>query len=102
MEDDIMMGFEYGEVESLKRLVKKYGKVISEQEDLIRKLQARLDGKDDIDFDREDMLANLETAQQYLSEVYHVAIDAGLEDIEDLMSAADSCVIEAIDALNNR
>ena len=43
MKDDIMMGFEYGEVESLKRLVKRYGKVISEQEDLIRKLQDRLD-----------------------------------------------------------
>ena len=100
MKDDIMMGFEYDEVDSLKRLVKRYGKVISEQEDLIRKLQARLDGKQE-SFDREGMIANLEAAQQYLSEVYHAAIEAGLTEIESQMSCADSCVNEALSALDD-
>ena len=100
MKDDIMMGFEYDEVDSLKRLVKRYGKVISEQEDLIRKLQARLDGKQE-SFDREGMIANLEAAQEYLSEVYHAAIEAGLTEIESQMSCADSCIGEAISALDD-
>ena len=100
MKDDIMMGFEYDEVDSLKRLVKRYGKVISEQEDLIRKLQARLDGKQE-SFDREGMIANLEAAQEYLSDVYHEACDAGLTEIESLMSCADSCIGEAISALDD-
>ena len=100
MKNDIMMGFEYDEVDSLKRLVKRYGKVISEQEDLIRKLQARLDGKQE-SFDREGMIANLEAAQEYLSEVYHAACEAGLTEIESLMSCADSCIGEAISALDD-
>jgi uncharacterized protein YutE (UPF0331/DUF86 family) len=99
MKNDIMMGFEYDEVDSLKRLVKRYGKVISEQEDLIRKLQARLDGKQE-SFDREAMINNLEMAQQYLSDVYNEACDAGLVQIESLMSCADSCVCEALSALD--
>jgi hypothetical protein len=101
MKNDIMMGFEYDEVESLKRLVKKYGKVISEQEDLIRKLQARLDGEEEVTFDRDGMIANLEAAQQYLSDVYHEACDAELVEIEDLMSCADSCIGEALSALSD-
>ena len=100
MKDDIMMGFEYDEVDSLKRLVKRYGKVISEQEDLIRKLQARLDGKQE-SFDREGMIANLEAAQEYLSDVYHEACEAGLTEIESLMSCADSCISEALSALDD-
>ena len=100
MKDDIMMGFEYDEVDSLKRLVKRYGKVISEQEDLIRKLQARLDGKQE-SFDREGMIANLEAAQEYLSDVYHEACEAGLTEVESQMSCADSCIGEAISALDD-
>ena len=99
MKNDIMMGFEYDEVDSLKRLVKRYGKLISEQEVLISKLQARLDGKEEVTFDRDGMIEKLEEAQALLSDVYHEAIEAGLTDIEGLMSAADSCVNEALDAL---
>ena len=100
MKNDIMMGFEYDEVDSLKRLVKRYGKLISEQEVLISKLQARLDGKEEVTFDREAMINNLEMAQQYLSDVYNEACDAGLVQIESLMSCADSCVCEALSALD--
>ena len=100
MKNDIMMGFEYDEVDSLKRLVKRYGKLISEQEDLIRKLQARLDGKEEVTFDREGMIEKLEQAQLLLSDVYHEACDAGLTEIESQMSCADSCIGEAISALD--
>lgn len=91
--------FEYSEVEVLKRMLKGYGKVISEQEDLIRKLQDRLHGKQET-FDRVGMIANLEAAQEYLSEVYHAAIEAGLTEIESQMSCADSCVSESIAVLD--
>ena len=100
MKNDIMMGFEYDEVDSLKRLVKRYGKLISEQEVLISKLQARLDGKEEVTFDRDGMIANLEAAQQYLSDVYHEAIEAGLTEIESQMSCADSCICEALNELD--
>jgi hypothetical protein len=100
MKNDIMMGFEYDEVDSLKRLVKRYGKLISEQEVLISKLQARLDGKEEVTFDRDGMIANLEAAQQYLSDVYHEACEAGLTEIESQMSCADSCIGEALSALD--
>lgn len=92
---------EYSEVEALKLLVKRYGRTISEQEDLIRKLQARLDGKEE-SFDRDGMIANLEVAQDHLSDVYHAACEAGLVEIESLMSCADSCLSEAISALTDR
>ena len=100
MKNDIMMGFEYDEVDSLKRLVKRYGKLISEQEDLIRKLQARLDGKEEVTFDRESMIAKLEEAQALLSDVYHEACEAGLTEIESQMSCADSCICEALSELD--
>jgi|LakMenE18May11ns_1017448.scaffolds.fasta_scaffold9423305_2 hypothetical protein len=100
MKNDIMMGFEYDEVDSLKRLVKRYGKLISEQEVLISKLQARLDGKEEVTFDRDGMIANLEAAQQYLSDVYHEACEAGLTEIESQMSCADSCICEALNELD--
>ena len=99
MKNDIMMGFEYDEVDSLKRLVKRYGKLISEQEVLISKLQDRLESKEEESYDRDGMIEKLEEAQALLSDVYHEAIEAGLTDIEGLMSAADSCVNEALDAL---
>ena len=100
MKNDIMMGFEYDEVDSLKRLVKRYGKLISEQEVLISKLQARLDGKEEVTFDREGMIEKLEEAQVLLSDVYHEACEAGLTDIEDQMSCADSCICEALSQLD--
>ena len=100
MKNDIMMGFEYDEVDSLKRLVKRYGKLISEQEVLISKLQARLDGKEKVTFDREGMIANLEAAQALLSDVYHEACEAGLTEIESQMSCADSCICEALNELD--
>ncbi len=100
MKNDIMMGFEYDEVDSLKRLVKRYGKLISEQEVLISKLQARLDGKEKVTFDREGMISNLEAAQALLSDVYHEACEAGLTEIESQMSCADSCICEALNELD--
>ena len=95
-----MDSFTYSDVESLKNLIKRYAKVIEDQEVIIRNLQARLDESLEPSYDREGMIANLEAAQGYLSEVYHAAIDAGMKDIESLMSSADSCVTEAIDALS--
>ena len=100
MKDDIMVNeFEYSENESLRRLIKKYTKVIDKQQKMIENLQERLESKEKVSYDREGMIANLEEAQALLSDVYHEACDAGLTEIESLMSAADSCVCEALDAL---
>lgn len=100
MKDYIMVNeFAISENESLKRIIKKYAKVIDKQQKMIENLQSRLDESLEPSYDREGMIANLEAAQGYLSDVYHEAIDAGLTDIEGLMSAADSCVGEALDAL---
>jgi GTPase involved in cell partitioning and DNA repair len=101
MKNDIMVNeFEYSEIESLKRLIKKYAKVIDKQQALIVNLQDRLESKEEESYDRDGMIEKLEEAQALLSDVYHEAIEAGLTDIEGLMSAADSCVNEALDALN--
>jgi GTPase involved in cell partitioning and DNA repair len=100
MKNDIMVNeFECSEIESLKRLIKKYAKVIDKQQALIVNLQDRLESKEEESYDRDGMIEKLEEAQALLSDVYHEAIEAGLTDIEGLMSAADSCVNEALDAL---
>lgn len=95
------------EVESLNRIVKRYGMVMQEQEKTILDLRARLLElcvnwqPSEISYDREGMLDKLEQAQLLLSDVYHEAIDAGLTEVESQMSCADSCIGEAISALDD-
>lgn len=94
------------EVESLKNIVKRYAKVMKEQEKTILDLRARLLElcvnwqPSEISYDREGMLDKLEQAQLLLSDVYHEACDAGLTEVESQMSCADSCIGEAISALD--
>ena len=93
--------FEYGENQSLRNIISKYAAVIETQEQTIVQLRAQLDAvgayKEEVDFG--SMITDLEIAAEHLSEVYGTACDAGLTRIEDLMSCADSCIAEAIDAL---
>jgi len=95
------------EVESLKNIVKRYAKVMKEQEKTILDLRARLLElcvnwqPSEISYDREGMLDKLEQAQMLLSAVYHEACDAGLTEVESQMSCADSCICEAISALDD-
>jgi hypothetical protein len=42
------------------------------------------------------MIDKLEQAQLLLSDVYHEATEAGLSNVESLMSCADSCIGEAL------
>ena len=99
MVKDIMEN--HGENQSLRNIISKYAGIIESQERTIEQLRAQLDAlgtyKEEVDFD--SMIADLEQAQECLSEVYGTACDAGLTRIEDLMSWADSCISEAIDAL---
>ena len=94
------------EVESLKNIVKRYSKLIGEQEKTILDLRARMLElcvnwqPSEISYDREGMLDKLEQAQNLLSDVYHEACEAGLTEIESQMSCADSCIGEAISALD--
>jgi Zn-dependent oligopeptidase len=96
--------FEYGENQSLRNILNKYASVIESQKITIEDLRAQLDSlkasKKEVDVD--SMIADLEQAQDCLSEVYGVACDAGLSRVEDLMSCADSCISEAMDVLQNR
>ena len=46
------------------------------------------------------LLSKLITAQELLSDVYHTSIEMDDSNIESLMSAADSCIIESIDSIN--
>ena len=95
------------EVESLKNIVKRYSKVMQEQEKTILELRARLLElcvnwqPSEISYDRDGMIAKLDHAQGLLSDVYHEAIEAGLTEIESQMSCADSCIIEALSALDD-
>ena len=95
------------EVESLNRIVKRYGMVIEEQEKTILDLRARMLElcvnwqPSEISYDREGMIDKLNDAQGLLSDVYHEAIEAGLTEIESQMSCADSCIIEALSALDD-
>lgn len=45
------------------------------------------------------LIQKLMDAQDLLSDVYHNAIDVNNNQVESLMSVADSCINEAIDAL---
>lgn len=49
---------------------------------------------------RDQILSDLDQAQRLLENVYHYAQDINDGNIERLMSAADSCIIEAIEALD--
>jgi hypothetical protein len=94
------------ENESLTNIVKRYAKIINEQEKTILDLRARLLElcvnwqPSEISYDREGMIDKLEQAQNLLSDVYHEACDAGLTEVESQMSCADSCIGEAISALD--
>lgn len=94
------------EIESLSRIVKRYGMIIEEQERIIKELRAKLLKMSDTwkppepSYDREGMISKLDHAQGLLSDVYHEAIKAGLTEIESQMSCADSCIGEALNVLN--
>jgi hypothetical protein len=96
------------EVESLKNIVKRYSKLIGEQEETILDLRVRvesmlewcLENPSEPSYDREGMIAKLDQAQNLLSDVYHEACEAGLTEIEDQMSCADSCIGEALSRLD--
>jgi hypothetical protein len=93
------------ENESLTNIVKRYAKIIGEQEKTILDLRARmlelcLENPLEPSYDREGMIAKLDHAQGLLSDVYHEAIEAGLTEIEDQMSCADSCICEALSQLD--
>ena len=47
-----------------------------------------------------EIVEKLKQAQDLLSDVYHYACEQGYEPLEDYMSCADSCIIEAFDYLN--
>jgi hypothetical protein len=55
---------------------------------------------DKLGMSKEDMLEKLQTAQGLLSSVYHEACDSDYPNLESLMSAADSCISEAMDSIN--
>ena len=86
---------------SLRNIIKKYAGIIESQQQTIEQLQARLDALSAPVVDVDSMIADLEQAQECLSNVYGTACDSGLTRVEDLMSCADSCIAEAIDALQN-
>ena len=94
------------EIESLKNIVKRYGMVIEEQENIIKDLRIRnlklIENwtPPKPSYDREGMIAKLDHAQGLLSDVYHEACEAGLTEIESQMSCADSCIGEALSQLD--
>ena len=94
------------EIESLKNIVKRYGMVMEEQENIIKDLRFRnlklseTWKPSEPSYDREGMIAKLDHAQGLLSDVYHEACEAGLTEIESQMSCADSCICEALSELD--
>lgn len=52
--------------------------------------------------DKMDLIQKLMDAQDLLSDVYHSAITMNNGGVEQLMSVADGCIIDAIDALTDR
>ena len=94
------------EIDSLKNIVKRYGMVIEEQENIIKDLRFRNLKLSETwkppkpSYDREGMIAKLDHAQGLLSDVYHEACEAGLTEVEDQMSCADSCIGEALSELD--
>jgi hypothetical protein len=55
---------------------------------------------DKLGMSKKQMLEKLETAQGLLSSVYHEACDSDDTNLESLMSAADSCVLEAMEYIS--
>ena len=94
------------EIESLKNIVKRYGMVIEEQENIIKDLRFRNLKLSETwkppepSYDRDGMITKLNHAQGLLSDVYHEACEAGLTEIESQMSCADSCICEALSELD--
>ena len=94
------------EIESLNRIVKRYGMVIEEQENIIKDLRFRNLKLSETwkppepSYDRDGMITKLNHAQGLLSDVYQEACEAGLTEIEDQMSCADSCICEALSQLD--
>ena len=94
------------EIESLNRIVKRYGMVIEEQENIIKDLRFRNLKLSETwkppepSYDRDGMITKLNHAQGLLSDVYHEAIEAGLTEVESQMSCADSCICEALSELD--
>jgi hypothetical protein len=94
------------ENESLTNIVKRYAKIIGEQEKTILDLRARMLElcvnwqPSEISYDREGMIDKLDQAQNLLADVYHEACEAGLTEIESQMSCADSCICEALSELD--
>jgi hypothetical protein len=50
---------------------------------------------------KNDILSDLDQAQRLLERVYGYAQDIKNANVEQLMSVADSCIIDAIEALDN-
>ena len=94
------------EIESLKNIVKRYGMVMEEQENIIKDLRFRNLKLSETwkppepSYDRDGMITKLNHAQGLLSDVYHEACEAGLTEIESQMSCADSCICEALSELD--
>jgi len=94
------------EIEFLNRIVKRYGMVIEEQENIIKDLRIRNLKLSETwkppepSYDRDGMIDKLDQAQNLLSDVYHEACEAGLTEIESQMSCADSCIGEALSQLD--
>lgn len=55
---------------------------------------------DKLGMSKGDMIEKLRTAQGLLSSIYHEACDFDDTNLESLMSAADSCISEAMDHIN--
>ena len=47
--------------------------------------------------DKDQLYSKLEQAQSLLSEVYHFAQNGGFQELEHLMSVADTCIIDALE-----
>jgi hypothetical protein len=50
-------------------------------------------------FTKHKLIQKLEYAQMILSEVYDYARQNGLDEVEHQMSAADCCIIDALDEI---
>jgi hypothetical protein len=46
-----------------------------------------------------EIQVKLKMAQDILSDVYHYAIDNGMDEVESQMSCADSCIIDSLNYL---
>jgi hypothetical protein len=49
---------------------------------------------------KDEIITKLERAQDLLAEVYHYAITNEITDLESLMSTADGCICDGLDALD--